>query len=144
MTFPWPYIKQIHTNTIQSNRGCCQENNDSFLIQIISSNACLFNLISPSSQFNKKPDHDFWHKKVRYKIDHDIWVIDNSSLLQFSCRGLILVTLLISQGTSLRLMDCNCMTKYTFLPLTTKPSVFQGIASFRVIKFHIYCTTKQL
>ena len=33
-----------------------------------------------------KPDHDFWHEKVRYKIDPEIWVADNTSLLQFSCQ----------------------------------------------------------
>ena len=32
-----------------------------------------------------KPDHDFWHKKVRYKIDPKIWGADNSFLLPFSC-----------------------------------------------------------
>ena len=32
-----------------------------------------------------KTDHDFWHKKVRYKIDPKILSVDNFFLLPFSC-----------------------------------------------------------
>ena len=117
-----------------------------------------------------KPYHGFWHREVRYNIDPEILVVDISSQLQFSCQWIDLSHLAYKPGyfiettviawpsinencflsamTELSFLErkplCFGSNWYTFLQLTTKPSIFHGIASFRVIKFHIYCTTKWL
>ena len=78
--------------------GCCQENNDSFLIRTISSKADSFTLISSGSKFNNKTYHGFWHEKVRHKNDPEIHVVDNSSLLQFYCQWIDLNHLAYKPG----------------------------------------------
>ena len=102
--------KEIPLNSL---KGCCQENNDSFLIEIwnISSKDDSFTLIPSGSKFSSNY-HDFSRKKVRCKTDPEIQVVDILPICCCLASGLIQDTLHISYSTSLRHMESNYMAKY--------------------------------